>query len=46
MLMFFNWVDLWLAATIILPVTPTGCGDRGGQQTLKQQETYSNGGTQ
>lgn len=28
MVMFFNWVDLWLAVTIILPFTPEAAGTR------------------
>lgn len=27
MVMFFNWLDLWLAVTIILPFTPAGAGE-------------------
>lgn len=31
MVMFFNWVDLWLAVTIILSFTPAGWRNRTGQ---------------
>ncbi len=31
MVMFFNWVDLWLAVTIILPFAPAGWGNQAGQ---------------
>lgn len=31
MVMFFNWVDLWLVVTIILPFTPAGWRNQAGQ---------------
>lgn len=31
MVMFFNWVDLWLAVTIILPFTPAGWRNQAGR---------------
>lgn len=31
MVMLFDWVDLWLAVTIILPFTPAGCRNQAAQ---------------
>lgn len=31
MVMFFNWVDLWLAVAIISPFTPAGWRNQAGQ---------------
>lgn len=35
MVMLFNWVDLWLAVTIILPFAPAGCRNQAGQLKLE-----------
>lgn len=54
MVMFFNWVDLWVTVTIILPFTPAGWrtrldslrrrGDRGARRGTHQSPACSEEG--
>lgn len=44
MVMFFNWVDLWRAVTIILPFTPGGRRNRAGQSGGREAMRGEGGG--